>query len=132
LFKQRAFALFWAARFFSTLAVQAESVTIGWQVYTVARHTQSVEQSAFLVGMVGLAQFVPLFLITFIAAPQPTVATAALSFWPAPALKSSAYWRLPSSLGDQTLLLSLCSPLPPYSERRVHFSRRPAERWDQC
>jgi MFS family permease len=67
LFKQRAFALFWAARLFSTLAVQAESVTIGWQVYTVARHTQSVEQSAFLVGMVGLAQFVPLFLLTFIA-----------------------------------------------------------------
>jgi MFS family permease len=67
LFKQRAFALFWASRLFSTLAVQAESVTIGWQVYTVARHTQSVEQSAFLVGMVGLAQFVPLFLLTFIA-----------------------------------------------------------------
>ena len=67
LFKHRAFVLFWVARLFSTLAVQAESVSIGWQVYTVARHTQSVEQSAFLVGMVGLAQFVPLFLLTFIA-----------------------------------------------------------------
>src|SRR5271154_6638948 len=66
-FKHRAFALFWWARMFSTLAVQAESVTIGWQVYTVARHARSVEQSAFLVGMVGLAQFVPLFLLTFIA-----------------------------------------------------------------
>jgi MFS family permease len=63
----RAFALFWWARMFSTLAVQAESVTIGWQVYTLARHARSVEQSAFLVGMVGLAQFVPLFLLTFIA-----------------------------------------------------------------
>ena len=66
-FKHRAFALFWWARMFSTLAVQAESVTIGWQVYTVARYARSVEQSAFLVGMVGLAQFVPLFLLTFIA-----------------------------------------------------------------
>jgi MFS family permease len=52
---------------FSTLAVQAESVTIGWQVYTVARHARSVEQSAFLVGMVGLSQFVPLFLLSFFA-----------------------------------------------------------------
>ncbi len=52
---------------FSTLAVQAESVTIGWQVYTVARHARSVEQSALLVGMVGLAQFVPLFMLALIA-----------------------------------------------------------------
>jgi len=66
-FRHRAFALFWSARMFSTLAVQAESVTIGWQVYTVARHGRSVEQSAFLVGMVGLSQFVPLFMLTFLA-----------------------------------------------------------------
>jgi MFS family permease len=66
-FQYRAFALFWTARVFSTLAVQAESVTIGWQVYTVARHAQTVEQSAFLVGMIGLAQFVPLFLLSFLA-----------------------------------------------------------------
>jgi MFS family permease len=66
-FKHTAFALFWWARMLSTLAVQAESVTIGWQVYTIARQTHSVEQSAFLVGMVGLAQFVPLFCLTFIA-----------------------------------------------------------------
>jgi MFS family permease len=66
-FKHRAFALFWWSRMFSNLAVQAESVTIGWQVYTVARHSRSVEQSAFLVGMVGLAQFVPLFFLTLIA-----------------------------------------------------------------
>jgi MFS family permease len=67
MFKHRAFALFWSARMFSTLAVQAESVTIGWQVYTVARHTQSMDQSAFLVGMVGLAQFAPLFLLSLFA-----------------------------------------------------------------
>jgi MFS family permease len=66
-FQRGPFARFWWARMFSTLAVQAESVTIGWQVYTIARHSRSVEQSAFLVGMVGLAQFVPLFLLTFIA-----------------------------------------------------------------
>ena len=67
LLKDRAFALFWFSRTASALAVQAESVTIGWQVYTVARHAHGVEQSALLVGMVGLAQFAPLFLLTLIA-----------------------------------------------------------------
>ncbi|HUE10386.1 MAG TPA: MFS transporter [Steroidobacteraceae bacterium] len=66
-FRHRAFVRFWWAQIFLTLAVQAESVTIGWQVYTVARHGRSVEQSAFLVGMLGLVQFVPLFFLTFIA-----------------------------------------------------------------
>ncbi len=66
-FRNRTFACFWSARVLSTLAVQAESVTIGWQVYVVARASHSVEQGAFLVGMVGLAQFAPLFLLTFIA-----------------------------------------------------------------
>jgi MFS family permease len=66
-FGHRAFALFWIGRMFSTLAVQSESVTIGWQVYTLARHSRSVEQSAFLVGMVGLSQFVPNFLLALLA-----------------------------------------------------------------
>ncbi len=66
-FHHRAFAHFWSARILSTLAVQAESITIGWQVYTIARHAHGVAQSAFLVGMVGLAQFLPLFALTLIA-----------------------------------------------------------------
>jgi hypothetical protein len=41
-FQHRAFALFWWARVFSALAVQAESVTIGWQVYTIARQVHGV------------------------------------------------------------------------------------------
>ncbi len=67
IFRNRAFACFWASRGLSTLAVQAESVTIGWQVYEVARASRSVEQGALLVGMVGLAQFAPLFLLSFVA-----------------------------------------------------------------
>jgi hypothetical protein len=66
-FSHRGFALFWVARMCAALAVQAESVTIGWQVYTIAREARSVEQSAFLVGMVGLSQFVPLFMLTLFA-----------------------------------------------------------------
>ncbi len=61
------FRLFWISRFASTLGVMVESVTIGWQVYDLARRTQSVEQSAFLVGMVGLVQFLPLFALTLVA-----------------------------------------------------------------
>jgi MFS family permease len=60
-----AFQRLLVARVSSTLAVQAEAVTIGWLVYTVARAQHlSVKQGAFLVGMVGLAQFLPLFALT--------------------------------------------------------------------
>ena len=64
-FRHRAFRLLLASRVSATLAVQAEAVTIGWLVYTVARAQHlSVKQGAFLVGMVGLAQFLPLFAFT--------------------------------------------------------------------
>jgi MFS family permease len=66
-FANRAFAHFWGARVISTFGVQAESITIGWQVYAIARLSHSVEQGAFLVGMVGLVQFLPLFALTFVA-----------------------------------------------------------------
>ncbi len=64
LFRHRDFGLFWSGMFFETLAAQIEAVTIGWQVYTLGRLTRSIAESAFLVGMVGLVQFVPLFLLT--------------------------------------------------------------------
>lgn len=66
-FAYRDFSLFWASRFLTTLGVSAQSVALGWQVYAVARLTRSIEASAFLVGMIGLAQFLPLFALTFIA-----------------------------------------------------------------
>ena len=66
-FRHRDFSLFWASRFAGNVAVQAQSVTIGWQVYAVARQSTSVRQGAFLVGMVGLAQFIPLFALTLSA-----------------------------------------------------------------
>ena len=66
-FRHRAFTLFWGARFLLNLGVAVESVTLGWQVYALARQTRSVEESAFLVGMVGLVQFLPLFALTLTA-----------------------------------------------------------------
>ncbi len=64
LFRHRDFGLFWLGMLFVNLAVQIEAITIGWQIYGLGRATMSIEQSAFLVGMVGLAQFLPLFLLT--------------------------------------------------------------------
>lgn len=63
-FRHRDFGLFWAGIFLVNIAVQIEAVTIGWQIYGIGRQTMSIGESAFLVGMVGLAQFVPLFLLT--------------------------------------------------------------------
>jgi MFS family permease len=49
--------LFLAARFCSAMAVMMLSVAVGWQVYALTG-------SAFALGMVGLAQFLPAFLLT--------------------------------------------------------------------
>ncbi len=67
LFRHREFGLFWLGLLFVNLAVQIEAVTIGWQIYGLARASLSIERSAFLVGMVGLCQFLPLFVLTLYA-----------------------------------------------------------------
>jgi MFS family permease len=68
LLRQPDFLFFWGARFVSTLAVQIQAVTIGWQVYVLARDSgRSEGQGAFLLGMVGLAQFIPLFFLVLTA-----------------------------------------------------------------
>ncbi len=46
---------------------QIEAITIAWQVYHIARETRSMAESAFMVGMVGLCQFLPLFVLTLYA-----------------------------------------------------------------
>jgi MFS family permease len=64
LLKERDYLFFWGSRWCGTFAAQIESVALGWQMYALARRSMSVEQSAFLVGMIGLAAFVPVFLLT--------------------------------------------------------------------
>lgn len=58
------FRAYWLSRFSGTIAVSAMSIVIGWQVYNLARVTMDVRQAAFMLGMIGFAQFVPLFLLT--------------------------------------------------------------------
>ncbi len=58
------FRAYWLSRFTGTIAISAMSIVIGWQVYNLARETMDVRQAAFMLGMIGFAQFVPLFLLT--------------------------------------------------------------------
>src|SRR3954447_15267414 len=56
----RPFVLFWCARLCANLALQMQTVAVGWQMYELTGSTLSL-------GLVGLAQFTPavlLFLIT--------------------------------------------------------------------
>ncbi|WP_448578852.1 MFS transporter [Thermaurantiacus sp.] len=63
-FAYPAWRAFFAARITATLAMMMMVIVIGWQVYDIARETRSVRESAFLLGMVGLAQFAPVFTLT--------------------------------------------------------------------
>lgn len=53
-FRSRDFRVFQGARFFSTIATQAQSVAVGWQVYEITGEPLDL-------GFVGLAQFLPAF-----------------------------------------------------------------------
>jgi MFS family permease len=64
LLQERDYVFFWLSRWTGSFAAQIQSVAMGWQMYAIARQTRSVEESAFLVGMIGLAAFVPVFLLT--------------------------------------------------------------------
>lgn len=58
------FRAYWLSRFAGTIAISAQAIIIGWQVYDLARETMEIREAAFLLGMIGLVQFVPLFLLT--------------------------------------------------------------------
>jgi MFS family permease len=59
-----AFRAFWIARLATTIAQMAMVIVIGWQVYDIARQTMEVDEAAFQLGLIGLVQFVPLFVLT--------------------------------------------------------------------
>src|SRR3954466_4668096 len=41
-------------------------IVIGWQVYDIARQSMGLKEAAFRLGIIGLVQFVPLFLLTLV------------------------------------------------------------------
>ena len=58
--RHKPFASFLFARVSSSIAFQIQGVAVGWQVYALTG-------SAFYLGLVGLAQFLPMFLLTLVA-----------------------------------------------------------------
>jgi hypothetical protein len=64
-FRIPAFSRFFAGRLCTTLANQTQGVAVAWQVYAIARERGfNVQQSALWLGLIGLAQFLPVFVLT--------------------------------------------------------------------
>ena len=63
------FRRFWLARFIAVGATLSMVVLIGYQAYDIARsdYGYSRSEGAFLLGLLGLAQFLPLFVLTPVA-----------------------------------------------------------------
>ena len=57
IYRDRDLYFFVTSRFIATLAIQVQSVAIGWQVY-------DMERTPLALGLVGLCQFLPMFLLT--------------------------------------------------------------------
>ena len=65
-FAFRDYRFYWAARFMSTIAQLSMVIVIGWQVYDIARRTMPVHEAALQLGWIGLAQFLPLLVLTLV------------------------------------------------------------------
>jgi MFS family permease len=62
----RQFRFFWLARLVWTIGSLSMVIVIGWQVYDIARQTMGLKEAAFRLGIIGLVQFIPLFLLTLV------------------------------------------------------------------
>ena len=71
LLRERDYMVYLTTRALGVLGTVAQSVTMGWQVYDLARAERGIAESALFVGLLGLATFVPLF---FLALPAGVVA----------------------------------------------------------
>ncbi len=60
---------YWLARFMAVFATMSMVVLLGYQLYEVARddYGMSVAQASFQLGLLGLVQFIPLFVLTPVA-----------------------------------------------------------------
>jgi MFS family permease len=63
----REFRLFCLTRLCSALAQNAMIVVLGWQVYAIARRTNGIKEASLQLGLIGLAQFLPLFALALVA-----------------------------------------------------------------
>lgn len=65
-FRHQAYRNYWAMRQMMTIGRQIRAVAIGWQVYDLSRVERSVEESALMLGLVGLVQFLPVLLLSLV------------------------------------------------------------------
>jgi len=67
-FAFRDYRFYWCARLLSTLAQMAMVIVIGWQVYDIARTTLGMDEkrAALQLGLIGVAQFLPLLVLTLV------------------------------------------------------------------
>lgn len=65
--RHRNFRLMWGARMAGALAMQMQAVSLAWIVYDRARQTMDIGESAFLIGMIGLVQFIPILVLSLFA-----------------------------------------------------------------
>jgi MFS family permease len=63
LLREGDFIRFLATRWSGALGSQIQSVAMGWQIYSLARQDGSVQESALQLGWLGLASFLPLFVL---------------------------------------------------------------------
>ena len=66
IFRHQGYRHYWIARQLIAMERQMVSAIIVLQVYDLARETRPVEESAFLAGMVGLAQFLPILMLSLV------------------------------------------------------------------
>src|ERR1700752_5447148 len=57
--RNTSFTLFWSSRVLSTLALNMQTVALGWQLYALTG-------SALDLGLVGLVQFIPMVVLTLV------------------------------------------------------------------
>lgn len=64
-FRHKSFARYWGARALWTLGTQIQITAMGWQVYDIARaRGDTIEEGAYLLGLIGLSQFLPLLFLS--------------------------------------------------------------------
>ena len=122
-YRDRDFYAFVSARFLATVAMQVQSVAIGWQIYAITHST-------FALGLVGLCQFGPMFLLTLPAGDISDRLDQRRIL--------STTQMLQGVCGGLFLLLALSHPVPTTSTRDSRPSglpRMPATRnarWGNC
>ena len=66
IFRHPAYTHYWVMTALASGSRQMQVVVIGAQVYLLALETRTVEQAAFVLGLVGLVQFLPVFFLSLV------------------------------------------------------------------